>query len=246
MEGTMGRRSVLLVAALVVAALGTTMVLLYVNGVNDRALAKQSPVRVQIAKNLIEPGTSVADAIAAGDFASKTISRADAIDKAISELAEIKGLAANSTIYPGDQITPAKFGVQQSRSTVPIPANTLGVSVELSDPAQDAGFVSPGSHVAIFLTSPVGKNGGGTRVLLPDVEVLAVGDKTTVPADTSANRGTETNQVSRSILTLAVDQADYQRVVYARTHGELSLALLGKGSTPSQDFPTTNDSNLFP
>lgn len=240
----MGRRSVLLVAALVVAALGTTMVFLYVNGVNDRAMEKQNPVRVQVAKNLIQPGTSVEDAIEAGDFASKTISRADAVVGAISALSPITGLAATSTIYPGDQITKAKFGVQESTSTVPIPANTLAVSIELSDPAQDAGFVTPGSNIALFLTSPLGKNGGGTRVLLPEVEVLAVGSRTTVPA--GATSGTETSQVSKRILTLAVDQADYQRVVYARTHGELSLGLLGKGFTPDKNLAATNDTNLFP
>jgi pilus assembly protein CpaB len=244
MEGTMGRRSALLVAALVVAALGTTMVFLYVNGVNDRALEKQNPVRVQVAKNLIQPGTSVEDAIKAGDFASKTISRADAVVGAIRALSPLTGLAATSTIYPGDQITRAKFGVQEATSTVPIPANTLAVSLALSDPAQDAGFVTPGSHIALFLTSALGKNGGGTRVLLPEVEVLAVGSRTTVPAD--ATNGTETGQVSQRILTLAVDQADYQRVVYARTHGELSLGLLGKGFTPDKNLAATNDTNLFP
>lgn len=239
----MGRRSVLLVAALVVAALGTTMVFFYVNGVNDRALAKQRPVSVQVAKNLIQPGTSVAAAIRAGDFASKTISGADQVVGAMGELAPITGLAATTTIYPGDQITKEKFGVAEATSTVPIPANTLAVSVALSDPAQDAGFVTPGSHIALFLTSPLGKNGGGTRVLLPDVEVLAVGDRTTVPA---ATNGTETSQVSKRILTLAVDQVDYQRVVFARTSGELSLGLLGKGFTPDKNLAATNDTNLFP
>jgi pilus assembly protein CpaB len=245
MEGTMGRRSVLLVAAIVVAALGTTMVFFYVNGVNDRAVAKQKPVLVQVAKNLIQPGTSVRDAIRAGDFASKKISGADAVTGAMSELSRITGLAANGTIYPGDQITRAKFGVQESTTTVPIPANKLGVSVALTDPAQDAGFVTPGSRIAIFLTSTVGKNGGGTQVLLPDVEVLAVGDKTTVPADAPTN-GTVTSQVSSRILTIAVDQLDYQRIVFSRTRGTLSLALLGKGSPPDKNLAATDDANLFP
>jgi pilus assembly protein CpaB len=244
MEGTMGRRSLLLLAALVVAALSTTMVFVYVNGVKDRAQAKQDPVRVQVAKNLIPAGTRVQDAVKAGDFATKTIDRSDSLDKAISELAAIKGLAANSTIYPGDQITTAKFGTQQSTSSVPVPPGFLGLTVELSDPAQDAGFVTPGTNIAVFLTSPPGKNGGGTRVLLPKVEVLAVGDKTTVPSD--ATGGTETDQVSKRILTLAVNQENYQRVVFARANGQLSLALLGKGFTPDQNLAATTDANLFP
>jgi pilus assembly protein CpaB len=240
----MGRRSLLLFAALIVAALSTTMVFVYVNGVNDRAQAKQSPVRVQVAKNLIQAGTRVQDAITAGDFATKTIEKADAVDKAIGELAAIKGLAAKSTIYPGDQITTAKFGTAESTGSVPVPPGKLGISVELSDPAQDAGFVTPGTNIAVFLTSTSSKNGGGTRVLLPKVEVLAVGDKTTVPSDVTS--GTETDQVSKRILTLAVDQADYQRIVFARTNGLLSLALLGKDFAPDKDMAATTDANLFP
>ena len=58
----MGRRTVLLVVALVVAALGTTMLFLYVNGLNDKAIAKQGSVSVLVAKKLINPGTSYQDA----------------------------------------------------------------------------------------------------------------------------------------------------------------------------------------
>ena len=37
----MGRRSVLLIVAVVIAALGAAMVFLYVQGINDRAVADQ-------------------------------------------------------------------------------------------------------------------------------------------------------------------------------------------------------------
>jgi pilus assembly protein CpaB len=240
----MGRRSILLVAALVVAALGTTMVFLYVNGVNNRADVKQNPVRVQVAKNLIQAGTSVQDAINAGDFDTKTISNADAVAGAISELTPIKGLAANTTIHPGDQITPDKFGDPGDTSTLDVPAGNLAIAVTLNDPAQVAGFVDAGSSVAIFYTAPVARGGQDqTRLLISKVKVLAIGNKTAVPLATTS--GTEADSVSKTILTLAVDQGNYQRILFASTHGTLNLGLLGKGFTPSLTVPPTNQTNLF-
>jgi pilus assembly protein CpaB len=244
MEGTMGRRTVLLVAALVVAALGTTMVFLYVNGVNDRAVAKQNPVLVQVAKNLIQPGTSVQDAINAGDFGTKTISHDDAVTGALGDLRLIKGLAASTTIYPGDQITADKFGEPGATSTLTIP--TLAISVTLTDPAQIAGFVNAGSSVALFYTAAV-KAGGQeqTRLLIPKVKVLAIGNKTGVPLATTGTTGTETDAVPKDIITFSVSQKDYQRILFASTHGRLNVALLGKNFTPSPTLGATDQSNIF-
>jgi pilus assembly protein CpaB len=240
----MGRRSVLLFAALVVAALGTTLVFLYVNGVNDKALAKQNPTRVLVAQKLITAGTSVQDATSAGSFNRKIISSDDAIPGAISAIAPINGMTANTNIYPGDQITPEKFSTAATTGKVPVVANRLAVSVALNDPAQVVGFVTPGSRVAIFLTTTTGKNGAATQVLLPEVKVLAVGTTTAAPA-TDATGGAAATPGGQAILTLDVDQKSYQQVVFARTHGELSLGLLPDGYKPDKGFPATTESNLF-
>lgn len=243
----MGRRTVLLVAALVVAALGTTMVFLYAHGVNDRAIAKQEPVRVLVAKKPIEPGTSVQTADAAASFERKNISSDDVLTGALSDLAPIKGMAATTMIYPGEQIIREKFGDPGATSTLVVPAGKLAISVQLDDPAQVAGFVDAGTSVAIFLTSPVAKGGGQeqTRLLLSRVLVLAIGNKTSVPQDTTTTNGTEEASVPKTILTIAVDQKDYQHVLFGSTHGRLNLGLLGKDFTPSVTVPPTTESNLF-
>jgi pilus assembly protein CpaB len=247
MEGTMGRRTVLLVAALVVAALGTTMVFLYVHGVNDRAVANQHPVVVLVAKTLIEPGTTVTAADADAAFEHKTISRDDLLPKALNQLTPIRGLAATTMIYPGEQIIPAKFGDPGDASPLVIPAGKLAIGVRLDDPAQAAGFVDAGTSIAIFFTAPVAKGGAQdqTQLLLPKVLVLAIGSKTAVPLDATTTSGTESDPVSKTILTLALDQKDLQKIVYASAHGRLNLALLGKDFVPSQTVGPTTQSNLF-
>ena len=52
----MGRRTVLLIVAALIAALGAGMVFLYVRGADSRAEAGQSPVQVLKAVAQIDPG----------------------------------------------------------------------------------------------------------------------------------------------------------------------------------------------
>jgi pilus assembly protein CpaB len=242
MEGTMGRRTVLLVAALVIAALGTSMVFLYVHGLDDQASHKQDPVSVLVAKKPIDPGTTYKDASDQASFEQKTVSRDDLVVGALGSTAPLAGKVTTTTIYPGQQIIPQMFGDSGEVSTLSVPDDMLAISVQLDDPAQAAGFVDAGTNVAIFLTSDT--KGGSTRLLLPKVLVLAIGNKTSTPQD-STTTGTEAASVPTNILTIAVNQEDSQRVRFGSTHGRLTLGLLGKDFTPSLTFPPTNESNLF-
>ncbi|MAO80927.1 MAG: hypothetical protein CMH82_09745, partial [Nocardioides sp.] len=62
----MDRRRMLLVAAAVVAALGTALVFLYVRGADNRAQEKYETTDVLVATVQIERGERIADAAAAG------------------------------------------------------------------------------------------------------------------------------------------------------------------------------------
>ena len=55
----MARRSVLLIVAVLIAALGTAMILLYVQGIDDRAAEGQELVEVLTATAVIETGETV-------------------------------------------------------------------------------------------------------------------------------------------------------------------------------------------
>jgi pilus assembly protein CpaB len=246
MEGTMGRRSVLLVAALVIAALGTTMVFIYVSNVNDQAVAKQRPVEVLVAKKSIAPGTTYQDASDAASFEKKIVSRDALVDGALGSTDPLVGKVTTMAIYPGQQIIPQMFGDSGEISTLSVPADMLAISVQLDDPAQVAGFVEAGTNVAIFLTSTVAKGGAGgeTRLLLPSVKVLAIGNQTAVPQDTTTS-GTDEAPVPKTILTIAVSQVDYQRVLFGSTHGKLNLGLPGKAFKADETLAPTTESNLF-
>ena len=69
----MGRRTVLLIVAALIAVLGTGMVFLYVRSADNRAEANQQPVQVLKAVAQIEPGETLADAQAAGKVQLGTV-----------------------------------------------------------------------------------------------------------------------------------------------------------------------------
>ena len=149
----MARRSVLLAVAVVIALLGTALIVLYVQGIDKRATEGQEMVEVLAATATIEPGEYVAAAMEAGKFEKRQVRRDDMVDGALSSTGSISDLVALGTIYPGEQIIAPKFGSLSDADGLVIPDDKLAMSVELTDPARVAGFVNPGSDVAIFISA---------------------------------------------------------------------------------------------
>jgi pilus assembly protein CpaB len=245
----MGRRTLLLLAALVVAALGTTGVFLYVNGIDQRAEAQYKVVQVLVATSPIATGTT---AQAAQDDAALELrpflARSVEGSGALSDISEIATKIALAPIAAGQPILTGQFGDSgEATNALPIPDGKLAVSVQLDDPARVAGFVGPGSRVAVFLTSAE-TNGAGageesTRVLLPMVQVIAAGATTLAP--TTAENGSQAEQLPKAILTLAVDQTEAQKIVYGSQHGQIYFALLADKSTVNESDAATTARNLF-
>lgn len=243
----MGRRTVLLVVAFLLAALGTGLVFSYVNSANDRALEDQKPKRVLVVKTLLAQGTTVRDAEKAGAFELKVVASASIAEGALSDLAPVRDLVALAPLFPGEQVLAAKFGAAGTASVLPIPNGKLAISVQLADPARVAGFVEPGSEVAIFTTGSIAAAGlpptDFSAVLLPRITVLAVGP-TTVTQAAGSTAAANQEALPRAILTLAVTQREASQIFLAESKAELSLALLNKSSTTQKTSPVTL-SNLF-
>jgi pilus assembly protein CpaB len=227
-----GRRTLLLVAAIVVAALGTILIFAYVHNADNRALKDQEPVEVLVAKNLIKAGTLGSEAERTGDFKLQKIPRSATIEGVLSDPRPISNLVAVSDVYPGEQIITAKFAQSGTTSILPIPPGKIAVSARLGDPERVAGFVQPGSEIAVFVsitpTEPVpGVTGEITRILLPKMTVLAIGP-TTLRAAPEGEGNKEA--LPTAILTLAADQVQAEKLIWAQRHGALYLGLLTEDS----------------
>jgi pilus assembly protein CpaB len=250
----MSRRSILFLVALTIAAMGATMVIWYVQGIDARAADTQEQATVVVAKERLEPGESVSDALKAGKLVERRVAKSDVPAEAVTSTAGLDGLVTLGTIYPGQQLVSGQLGAPGSEQVLGIPDGRMAISVELTDPARVAGFVSPGSWVAIFfstreedLTWDGDKlaAGGYTQLLLPKVQVLGVGDTSMIARTTKDADGTETTeQVPRTILTLAVSQKEAQKVLYTAHFADLSFALRTDRSK-ADDLPGTAVQDIY-
>jgi pilus assembly protein CpaB len=253
----MGRRTLLVLAALVVAALGTVLVYLYVQGLENEYAAGQEPVQVLVAGTTIAAGTTGAQAEGSGAFVLEEIPSSLVVEGALGSPTAIADLVAIGPIFAGEQIIESKFGeIASSGLTFEEESGQLATSVQLSDPARVAGFVKPGSEVVIFVTLTAadssGEDDGGsstpeafTRVLLPRVPVVAVGNSTVVSQTVTDSSGQQTTEeIPAAILTLGVTQDQALQIVHAQSQGELYFGLLDENSQ-TQTGDAVDNNNLF-
>jgi len=247
----MGRKTITLIAAIVVAAVGAGLVFLYVQGVDQRAQADSAPVQVLTAVKQVEAGETVKDAQAAGKLELAEIPGAAVLSGALTETDSISNMTALAPIYPGEQIISSRFGDSGSQSRITIPDKSLAISVELGDPQRVAGFVQPGSEVAIFSTVGDKCNSGAaagdnllTRLLLPEATVIAVGQTGTSNTTTTAEGEETVEAISTTILTLALEQTESEKVILASQTTCLNFALLTDKSNVTPTDGTSFD-DLF-
>jgi pilus assembly protein CpaB len=243
-----GRRAVLLTVAALVAAVGTALVVLYVQGINARATADQQPVQVLTATVQIEAGETMAAAQAAGKVDLVEWPKAKVLPSAVSTAKAFQDRVALSTIYAGEQIIPEKFGKSGDEDVLSIPKGKMAISVQLTDPARVAGFVSPGSDVAVFVSGePELRKPDGesiplpqiNKLLLPKVSVIGVGQTTVLSTTSTGADGQQTTEeIPKTILTIAVTQEEAEQVFLAAHTGELSFALLNEKSQTSDSKGT--------
>lgn len=242
----MNRRTVLLIVAVVIALLGTALVFLYVRGADQRAEDRFDTIDVLTAVAPIEPGESIEDAATNGKLALEPVAQDDLLPNYQTSIESLSGAVASTTIYAGEQIIADKFGSEvESTNALTIPKGMIAVSVNLTDTARVAGFVNPGTNVAIFLN---GTDPGGqtyTRLLLEEVEVIAVGSTTPTQTTTTTAEGTQTTeQLPRTLMTLALRQQDAEKVLFSQTNGELVFGLLTDESSVDQG-PGVTTGTLF-
>ena len=245
----MGRRTILLIAAILVAAAGTTLVFLYARGADARALGEQRLVEVLIAIKPVAAGTSVAAAQAAGSFQKREVAANSVVPQALADTSGVADLTFITAVVPGEQLLRTKVGQPQDRVRLPIPSGKIGISVQLDDPARVADFVAPGSQVAVFTTIASTSNGGSgaaeTRLLLQRITVLAVGATTTQSTTVQSTDGQQqTSTVPKTILTLALTQPEAQKLVFASQNGQMYFGLLTESSKVAPAAGTSGK-NLF-
>jgi pilus assembly protein CpaB len=249
------KRILAVLAAVVLALLGSIAVLGYANAADRRAVAGQEAVTVYVTSRIVPAGTPLAEAVADGSL-QKTVFAAKSVPTgALLEIEpDSSQLVAMSNIAPGEIVLSRRFGTQQAGSTaLMVPEGMVAITVELTDPGRVGPFLRPGSTIAVYDTYWVREPvkdlvpGGAalrlgdetpavnaTQLVLPSAEVLAVGD-VTLSGRADAPEGSDDVQgkpreVPTALVTVAVTPLDGQRLVHAAQTGFLYAGLLGEGA----------------
>jgi pilus assembly protein CpaB len=205
----------------------------------------------------VAAGEKYDDALSAGKITLQEVPKTvvDANVGAVTSTDALKGKVAAVPIFPGQVIVATQFSdtVQATQSSLAIPKGMIAISVNLTDPDRVAGNIQNGSDVAIFVTGSLGTTPTAaatqsTRLLLPKVTVLNVGSpQPPTTSTTTAQDGTTqtTEQLPRTLLTLAVTQQEAQKVILSSKSLDLTFGLLTNDSKVSPGTPGTAIQTLF-
>jgi pilus assembly protein CpaB len=248
----MGRRTLLLIASILVAAVGTALIGLYVRGADERARETEGMVDALVAVSAIPAGASLEAASPSIKLASVPARLAvngytgpDAMES-FSQYAKDRKVI--NPILPQQVIQKSMFGSPGDAATSGI-TRGRGVAVELTDPARAAGLLAPGSRVTVYLVPdpeddvkqevkilPNGRLQLAPQLSLPiilnDALVMRVGNSSSTPATASARTTTtaQPDDVPRTIVTLDLSPDDTTKVVSAQAFGDLYFAVNGDES----------------
>ena len=243
----MDRRRLLLILAVLVAVIGTALVFVYVRGADNRAQDKFTNVEALQATQDVAAGETYDAALAAGKISLQPIPKniLDANTGFETTVTGLKGKIVAVPIFAGQVVVANQFGdtVQATSSSLAIPKGMIAISVNLTDPDRVAGNIQNGQNVAIFVTGTLQKSANptgpttnvaiqATRLLLPNVTVLNVGSPQppTTTTSTDSNGTQTTEQLPRTLLTIAVTQKEAQKVIVASKALDLTFGLLTPNS----------------
>jgi pilus assembly protein CpaB len=232
----MTRRILAITIAIALAGLGAAGGLFLIMTADQRARANiEDAVTVAIATKRIPIGTTGARVRQGAMMRLERMPKSSVPADALSDISpELDRMVITSNIAVGQVLLAAHFGEQSNvTSGLPLPEGKMAVTVQTGAPEQVAGYVQPGAQVVVFVTYELLDNSGKktnierTRVLLPRVEVLAVG---TYQAEQTRNNGnpvTGTATLRNTVMvTLAVNQQEAERLISGLSTGTLYLGLL--------------------
>jgi pilus assembly protein CpaB len=252
----MKRRVLTIVLAVALAVLGTIAVLVYVNQADARAVSGQKAVTVLVASKTIPSGTTASDAKAS--LRTETLPASSVSSDAVAEITvDQDSLVTSTDLSPGQLLLKSMLvPAAQAGGGLAIPEGKVAVTITLCKAEVVAGNVRVGSQVAVFGTVVTGGDAAAqsnctgkhkqqlgtvsnTRVVVPKVQVLAVGPASSASQDdskaTNAEAGSSSTQNDMTLVTLAVNQDDAERLILLTQTGLPYLAVHGPNAQVKPD-----------
>lgn len=250
------RRTLILIAAVVVGAIAAYALFTYVGGIEDEA--NDNAERVKIFKIVadIPKGTFGDEAFAQGLIEEDVIAKEYKPATAITSPAQIDGLVAISDL-PANQVVVSNQFVSQAESLSTFSSllknNEVAITISIDQVRGVAGLLVPGDFVNVLVTNAAaatettaveGQGGADVytqpaRYLFQKVQILAVGQTRKLePGETAATNadGTPVASTTSGMLTFALPALAAQQIASVEG-GSFYLTLVPKDYQPTPLVP---------
>jgi pilus assembly protein CpaB len=270
----MGRNVIGIIVALVLAAVGTVVLVGYVGTAEERARAGEELVEVYVVDSRIATGTAGSDI--EGLVRIEEVPAKVRADGHVSNLAAIGDLVAAVDLLPGEQLLADRFVARTDVVNRPVgvivPDDAIELTVSLEPQRIIGGLLEPGDTVAVFASFepfdlyPVGD---GETLIEIDGQELPVSTEdlpsqtpnttdlllrkvlvTAVQFDTSSygndrDRDALTEAPGNNLLvTLALTPADAERLVFTAEFGLIWLGI-ERSTVPEEQTPIQTRGSVY-
>lgn len=221
-------------AAIALAIVGALLIIFYAQGADQRAMATMEPVNVLVVKAAIPAGTPVKEM--AESLALEQVPAVGVADTALKTLDNSAGTASAVDLVPGEQLLAERLVAPEQvkrDGAVDVPAGFQEVSFEVEPKRVVGGRIEVGDHVGFFLSFEKGAfkarpEDETTQLTVHKALVTAVQrapqtEPAEKPAEGEPNPQDTTLPVGSLMLTVAVNDVDAGKIVFASEFGRLWL-----------------------
>jgi len=251
------------IAALLVAIIGTVLLVSYVQNADKRAVAGTETESVYVVQKAIPAGTS-ADKLT-GMVVKKDVPKLAVANNTITDLSSLGSKVTAVTLEPGEQLLSSRMVDETSflgPSRVQVPTGLQEVTLKLPIERVAGGILKAGDTVGVFLSlesAATGTDGAKlsrTQQTFHKVLVTAAqySDGAATQSGTASDSGgasqvssTTTSKSSGDggyLITLARNSADAERIVFAAEFGKIYLSKEPSDS-PDAGTGTVDAAGLF-
>jgi pilus assembly protein CpaB len=203
-----------IIASVLLAAVGTGLLVTYVRSAEQRAVKGEETVDVLVVNATIPKGTK-AEEIGASVRLQQVPTKVVTKD-ALTSTGPLAGRVAAVDLLPGEQLLPNRFAMPAE--VAGISPGMLQVTVAMDAVRAIGGQVRKGDSVGVAVSF---EDPETTRLVLHKVRVTDVRDEAGIPVTTPAGGP---GPAGRLLVTLAVDGPSVEKVVFGAEFGRLWLS----------------------
>jgi pilus assembly protein CpaB len=226
----MKQRLIVVGVAVVFGLAAAFMVTNYANRANEATVAQAKQVAVLVAAAPAPVGLTLDELEKRKLVEVKQMPQGFVADGALDDSSQMGKKVLAVSLAAGEQLTAGKFKVSKDAGLAfTVPEDMVAVAIPIDDMKAAGNLVKVGDYVNVVGTARNSEQMEFTKTVLQKVKVLAVGsslDNAEQPKPSDAGGIAASPQQTSRTVTLALTQADAEKLIFIQDQGRVWLTLL--------------------